>query len=64
MLHTQPETPILNPEALALARIGREAVQPDWEKAQEILARIHAMPIYDDRTADEIIGYDEYGLPG
>ncbi len=29
----------------------------------EILARVHALPELDNRTADEIIGYDENGLP-
>jgi len=29
----------------------------------DILARAHALPILDDRPADEILGYDEHGLP-
>ena len=29
-----------------------------------ILARVDEMPDLDSRTADEIIGYDEDGLPG
>ena len=29
----------------------------------EISARCAALPILDDRTADEILGYDEHGLP-
>jgi antitoxin VapB len=29
----------------------------------EILARVDALPELDTRTADEIIGYDENGLP-
>ena len=29
----------------------------------EIMAPIWASPIIDDRTADEILGYDENGLP-
>ena len=28
-----------------------------------IQARLAASPVLDDRTADEIIGYDEHGLP-
>lgn len=27
------------------------------------IARISALPILDDRTPDEIIGYNEYGVP-
>jgi len=29
----------------------------------DILARAHALPVIDDRAADEILGYDEHGLP-
>ncbi len=29
----------------------------------EILARVDQLPILDSRTADEIVGYDENGLP-
>jgi antitoxin VapB len=30
---------------------------------EQILAEIHALPILDGRDPDEIIGYDEHGLP-
>ncbi|HEX8454755.1 MAG TPA: type II toxin-antitoxin system VapB family antitoxin [Longimicrobium sp.] len=30
------------------------------ERLQEM---IHALPVLDPRSADEILGYDEYGLP-
>ncbi len=30
---------------------------------REIQARVAALPVLDDRTPDEIIGYDENGLP-
>lgn len=30
---------------------------------EEILRRVDALPILDSRTADEILGYDEHGLP-
>lgn len=39
---------------------SREAVRRDID---EILARVDALPDLDTRTADEIIGYDENGLP-
>ncbi len=35
----------------------------DMNKIREILARIDALPVQDPRPADEIIGYDEFGLP-
>lgn len=28
-----------------------------------IVAEVALLPVYDDRTADEILGYDENGLP-
>ena len=30
---------------------------------EEILHRVDQLPILDSRTADEILGYDEHGLP-
>ena len=33
------------------------------EKLMEIGRRAAALPVYDDRTPDEIIGYDENGIP-
>lgn len=29
----------------------------------EIVARVSALPVLDKRSADEIIGYDEFGVP-
>ena len=51
-------------EAKALA----EGVAPprrsfDEDKVRAIIARVSALPILDDRSADEIIGYDEFGVP-
>ena len=36
-----------------------------WDDAaiDEIIARVRALPVLDDRTDDEILGYDENGLP-
>lgn len=36
-----------------------------WDDAaiDEIIERFNALPVHDDRTADEILGYDENGLP-
>lgn len=36
----------------------------DRAKVDEIVKRIVARPVLDDRPADEIMGYDEHGLPG
>jgi antitoxin VapB len=33
------------------------------EKVTEILNRVRALPDLDTRSADEIMGYDEHGLP-
>lgn len=37
--------------------------QPLAAQIDDILARVDAMPDLDPRTPDEIIGYDEDGLP-
>ena len=33
------------------------------ESVDDILRRVDQLPILDDRSADEIVGYDENGLP-
>jgi antitoxin VapB len=33
------------------------------EEIEEILRRVDALPVLDSRSPDEIIGYDENGLP-
>ncbi|MDB5440086.1 MAG: operon transcription factor [Caulobacteraceae bacterium] len=39
--------------------------KPPWDEAaiDAILARFKALPVLDDRSDDEILGYDENGLP-
>lgn len=32
------------------------------KRTEEILARYRDLPVFDDRSADEILGYDENGL--
>ncbi|HAX45159.1 MAG TPA: type II toxin-antitoxin system VapB family antitoxin [Bryobacteraceae bacterium] len=49
-------------------RLRREPpAQQEQERLQAYLmrisAKIRALPVLDDRTADEIIGYDEHGVP-
>jgi antitoxin VapB len=42
-------------------RRGRKGIAAEIRRIQERLARL---PVLDQRAADEIIGYDERGLPG
>ena len=43
----------------------RQRSQPiDQAKVDEIVKRIISRPVLDGRSADEIMGYDEHGLPG
>ncbi|MDB5479266.1 MAG: hypothetical protein JWO83_319 [Caulobacteraceae bacterium] len=49
-------------------RLRRERLKrgqaPDLEaEIDAIVKRVAALPVLDDRSADEIIGYDENGLP-
>jgi antitoxin VapB len=43
----------------------RQAPKKPWnqEKIDAILAEFDALPVLDPRTPDEILGYDEFGLP-
>lgn len=42
------------------ARSGRRSLADELE---EIAERCAALPVLDDRSPDEIIGYDEHGAP-
>ncbi|MDR6636021.1 antitoxin VapB [Phyllobacterium sp. 1468] len=48
-------------------RLRRVRARPDkeilLEELNAISRRWHAMPVLDDRTAEEILGYDDNGLP-
>jgi antitoxin VapB len=47
-----------------LARLNREHRSRIVEsQIADILARVDQLPILDSRSADEIVGYDENGLP-
>jgi antitoxin VapB len=35
----------------------------DWTRLQQMQAEIARLPVVDDRSADELLGYDEAGLP-
>jgi antitoxin VapB len=46
------------------ARVPSECRRnPSFERMMEISDRFAHHPVLDKRTADEIIGYDEHGLP-
>jgi antitoxin VapB len=47
-----------------LEREERHRGQPSVEHLMAIARRCASRPVIDDRSADEIIGYDERGLPG
>jgi antitoxin VapB len=46
-----------------LERIKRRRKKPLAERVQPIIDRFAARPVLDDRSEDEILGYDEKGLP-
>ncbi|HEY4163604.1 MAG TPA: type II toxin-antitoxin system VapB family antitoxin [Dongiaceae bacterium] len=50
-------------ERLRVIQGGGKPRQARIEELMEITRRFSQRPVYDDRTADEIIGYDEHGLP-
>jgi antitoxin VapB len=42
---------------------GRRSPQDRLRLARLALLRVDALPVLDARTPDEILGYDEHGLP-
>lgn len=40
-----------------------EEVAERYERLMEIARQAHALPVISDMTADEILGYDEHGIP-
>lgn len=51
-----------------LAACGKMEPKPkkkeiDWAAIREIQRAFREAPVLDDRTPDEIVGYDEHGLP-
>ena len=48
-----------------LARVRRErSKRPLADELEEIAKHCADLPVLDARPADEILGYDEHGLPG
>lgn len=55
---------IQNSLAERLDRLNRERRSQNlMDQLEEILQRVDRLPVLDTRTPDEIIGYDENGLP-
>jgi antitoxin VapB len=47
-----------------LERLNREQRSRNlMSQLEEILHRVDRLPVLDSRTPDEIVGYDEHGLP-
>ncbi len=46
-----------------LARLPPKKGRVDWERAKKLLEYFDSLPVDDPRTPDEIIGYNEYGVP-
>jgi hypothetical protein len=42
---------------------GKKPKPIDREKIDALLGKMHALPVLDSRSPDEILGYDEFGLP-
>lgn len=60
----------------SLTEAIQKALQQRWERLktkrrsqiltgqlEDLLRRVDAMPVLDPRPADEILGYDEHGMP-
>lgn len=47
-----------------LARVRRERSQRRLvDELEEIAEHCASLPVFDERTAEEILGYDDHGLP-
>ena len=44
-------------------RRGEEEKQARVRRMRELAASFRALPVVEDRSPDEIVGYDEHGLP-
>ena len=57
------DEPITDEESRPLPEPSGSARPIDWKKIEAITQEIAALPILDSRPIDEILGYDEFGLP-
>jgi antitoxin VapB len=44
-------------------QLNNQARPIDWKKVEAIQKKIAALPVLDSRTDDEILGYEEFGIP-
>ena len=44
-----------------LERVRRAKGKINWDKIHAIQERVAQMPVLDDRSADELVGYNEFG---
>jgi hypothetical protein len=62
MISMKTETPTEDKHDSSLLQRNRtEAQAKRYEELETISNRIAALPIFDDRTPDEILGYNEWG---
>jgi antitoxin VapB len=67
---------VANETGESLTEAIQKALQERWDRLktkrrtqiltsqlEDLLRRVDAMPILDSRSADEILGYDEHGMP-
>ena len=63
----QENRPEGNQEQSEESRAAFNQERPEAEERrrsiEEVLERLRRLPVLDDRSPDEIIGYDEHGLP-
>ena len=45
------------------ARLALERLRQRERSLQDIVERFKQLPVLDERRTDDIVGYDEYGLP-
>jgi hypothetical protein len=57
------DEPTTDSKECRLAGPSGSARPIDWKKIEAITQEIAALPILDSRPIDEILGYDEFGLP-
>ena len=54
---------VLTESDATAAAPDEKTIEERLRRAQETVRRYNALPIIDPRSPDEILGYDEYGLP-
>lgn len=50
-------------EARLTLVLQERGIDNELERAREFVKKFDALPVLDSRSADEILGYDENGLP-